>query len=225
MRTRRESQPLPGRRTYAALFCVIITLPLSAFGDDKPSGTGADHDLVPLEVGNQWIFRVTRFTVSPMDDGTSFDTVVNSITYDTVLLVRDTVLNGDRWYLIGHPIPGMDPAWMAYRDDGIWISVGLGDDALFRELNAKWPAAVGDTFYVGLPPTVCEVEGTAVDVQVPAGTFRTICYRTDSSVGDGVVGRSYYAVGIGRVRNELCLSKKPSYTLWEIRELESMNLR
>jgi hypothetical protein len=102
---------LPPLPLLPVLFSIILTL-------SSCTNDGADGHL-SLTIGNQWIGRYRAHT----------DTGWN---YDTLRVVRDTVIDGERWYRLERrssqsppsyrPISGMfrEDAWLTNRWDGLY---------------------------------------------------------------------------------------------------------
>jgi hypothetical protein len=56
-----------------------------------------EHSVImPLKVGNMWIYKVTELN----GDGS-----VKGITFDTTLVRKDTIIDGEKWFITGDPTP------------------------------------------------------------------------------------------------------------------------
>ncbi len=118
--------------------------------------------LLPLAIGNFWEYQVTAYD-SVSVHGTSFD---------TILIVRDTVISGETWYA--------DKGKNLYinRADGLWCK--------------DWFS--GSLYHFAVPPPVSV---PYVQCTVPAGIF--MCYHYSSVSGFPCYGTEhrYYAINIG----------------------------
>ena len=115
----------------------------------------------PLAIGNQWTLETCEFNYA--GDTLSFDTL-------TLEVVRDTVINSERWFIIyvnGSYDPELPP--VTNKADGGWQVDSLGQEWM----SAKYPAVVNDSFQWG--DQMCYVDSINEIVTVPAGDFT--CYR------------------------------------------------
>ena len=90
------------------------------------SFTATLGEIMPLAVGNWWAFRVIDFT----------NPVVPDTTYDTILVVSDTTIQSERWYILE------DGALVTNRDDGLWRMAETGAAYLWL----KFPGVSGQTY-------------------------------------------------------------------------------
>jgi hypothetical protein len=131
---------------------------------------GSSSEILPLAVGNSWIYAITAFD--------SLGNVLgNGI--DTSIVSRDTTIDNETWYILynrGAPVNlGIN------RSDGYWsravtLSPNTTNIATLGDpyLSAKFPTATGQVFVneTGYSTVVLDTDTT---VTVPAGTFR--CYE------------------------------------------------
>jgi hypothetical protein len=154
--------------------------------------------LMTLAIGNQWIRH------NPFD---------SQAPYDTLRIVRDTTLDGAKWFV------GSDGNIYANRSDGLYT---WNQSAHRAERQAKFPVKLGDTaidrgWFPGVDTAGIVIDSTHnfaivtdlnLTVTVPAGTFN--CWRAlyyYYTVGAGhepslntVYEYVYYAPGIGEVK-------------------------
>jgi hypothetical protein len=162
--------------------------------------------IVPLSVGNQWIYLVTDSTAS------SGRFIVDTI---TVQIIRDTTIQNEKWYMAerhSHTFIPTDASkkyntalWIN-RADGHWVGpYGPGMQFLLY-LAVKYPASVNDSWqlpqwdytYPIITPTVIS---TNVRVDVPAGQF--VCYEIEYRDSVTLVpSKAYYAINIGLIKSE-----------------------
>ncbi|MEI6089778.1 MAG: hypothetical protein WCR42_04960 [bacterium] len=89
-----------------------------------------EHSVImPLKVGNIWVYKVTELN----GDGS-----VNEITYDTTIVKKDTLLNGEKWFLVSDPNSKAcsDPLLLTNTDKGLYSNF-LGCDCSL--LRAEYP--------------------------------------------------------------------------------------
>jgi hypothetical protein len=166
--------------------------------------------LIPLAVGNRWIWKTT--------------TPIAEI-FDTLAIVGDTVVESGHWFRTQHG------EWMANFPDGLHMGDLFGAGFSTARLRVRYPVKVGDTMdvgvvrrvfspteyttYAGIYTVVAELDEP---VEVPAGEFSCIktlynpgaaarfgTFSSPISEGDCI----YYAPGVGRVR-EVHYNANPS---------------
>jgi len=129
--------------------------------------------IMPLAVGNFWIFADTTFNF----DGSIFTSVI-----DTLRIVRQSVINGQTWYYpdtsAAFGFSAQYPTRYMLGSAGLYGALdNLGGGA---SLDAKFPAAKGDTFDLSID-TVNEiifdlkVAATDTSVTTPLSTY--FCYK------------------------------------------------
>jgi len=148
-------------------------------------------DIMPLAVGNRWVYRVVTYEnpVYPLDT-----------TYDTILIVRDTAIQGETWYIDG------DGALYANRSSGLWRLSSGGQLYLF----AKFPGTAGQVY--NADPDISQtvnIQGTSVLISTPINFYFCYYYLTTSS--DLTLRRDYYyAPRLGLVRFDRFLVEPPA---------------
>ena len=161
--------------------------------------------IMPLGIDNTWTAR-----------NTSYDIYGNELfsSTATMLIVRDTIISGDRWYI--------DQSDMLYanRADGLYRRNSQNRTYLFL----KYPAAV-DQAYAGDPDAseTLVVKSVDTSITVAAGTYLCHMYESRKS-GELATVHYYYALDIGPIRfntywnaDEDPLVLKAS---WELQSLE-----
>lgn len=147
----------------------------------------AGVDLMPLKIGNVWIYETSIL-----------DTTVGKLVpdrLDTFIVSRDTVINGERWYMVDGM--GSNGTLTINREGGQWIIDPYGKPYLI----AKFPAAVGDEFSGLGGKLMNRLEKTGVEITVPGGTF--YCYQYSQIFGpQRRLTYNYFAPGVGFVKME-----------------------
>jgi len=160
------------------------------------------HLIMPLKVGNRWIGTWTLHN----DDGS----IILAIP-DTLTIIAEEKVGDETGF------QGSDGAFYLNRADGLWVRSGETGDSLV--LQAKYPAAVGETFSAEQVTTLLPegpagptdvtiamaVLDTARRVSTEAGIYRCYLYQPrildhpDISLA-GRLRRKYYAPDVGPVR-------------------------
>ncbi len=72
------------------LICIIIPLQYSCQENSVNFLQAQGNVIMPLAIGNTWIGRLTKI-----------DSVGNtlSVIYDTLKIIKDTLINGETWYV------------------------------------------------------------------------------------------------------------------------------
>ncbi|MDB5034430.1 MAG: hypothetical protein JWQ98_1671 [Chlorobi bacterium] len=180
-----------------SLAAALAACGFAGCGRQSQSRPGATA-LMPLAIGNRWIWRIT----TPI-----------TVRDDTLTIVADTVIRGERWFRNNRG------EWMANLPDGLHVSET--PSRIDEQLRVKFPVKPGDTLedygatdmafsspsHQRSPRIYALVTAIAEPVSVPAGTFSCIqaFYRCASS---GEPGRPcpgtdddciYYSPGVGRI--------------------------
>lgn len=94
--------------------------------------------IMPLKVGNLWVYRVTDYNT---------DQTVSKIFYDSLLVQKDTIINGEKWFVVVNPSNKLtDPMYLTNTDKGLYFRRSeWGNESLLR---AQYPL-VNSTYYVG----------------------------------------------------------------------------
>jgi len=83
-------------------------------------------DIMPLAVGNRWEYQVINYT----------NPVVPDTSYDTILVVGDTAIDSEQWFILD------DGVVMTNRNDGLWRMSNTGTPYLWL----RFPGIVGQTY-------------------------------------------------------------------------------
>jgi hypothetical protein len=158
--------------------------------DAGQAAVGATVDtsvIVPLTVGNRWIYEVS-----------ALDTLSNSLKperVDTHEVLRDTIIEDERWFEVAGMMP---PGGLATnRPDGFWQKRPDYETFIFL----KYPAPIGEEYKVqlGRSEVFNRLESTGVAITVPAGTF--ICLKYSQIIQpQGWILDYYIAPGQGGIR-------------------------
>ncbi len=129
-------------------------------------------DLMPLAVGYQWRFRIIDYE----------NPVVPDTTYDTVRIVRDTIIQSEQWFIDDTGV------LLVNRDDGLWRMNPGGQPYLFL----KFPGIAGQIY--AADPAISEsitIQSTSklISSLIP---YNHVCYQYISTSADPTVRWDYY---------------------------------
>ena len=154
------------------------------------TATGDTTVIMPLTIGNRWIYEVG-----------SFDTVLNSYRVqriDTFLVTGDTVVDGETWYFVKDMTP--EGGRVINRSDGLWQYREGIDPFLFL----KFPVSDGAEYITQIGPTKVKniVNGTAEPIINSAGRFS--CYKYSHLIDKhSLVVDFYFQPGVGGIRMDI----------------------
>jgi hypothetical protein len=153
---------------------LMAAIALAGCGDDNGTNSTSDDTIMPLAVGNKWVYRTTTYPVTGSMQSAPQDSVV---TRDSILVVADTMIEGERWYIVGGSLydEGGRTAF-ANRSDGMRVAIDVGGEQMQQWLFAKYPVTAGETYEIPLAATPVTVQSTDSTVTVPAGTYEVYAY-------------------------------------------------
>ena len=182
-----------------AMVVTVTLVTLIGCGGGHSSVEPTDKDvIVPLEVGNQWVYRATPFPGAAARPG------------DTITVIGEDSIGGTSWHAVRlsdvSSFTGVPTIihW-SNRADGLWARVESEPGRLLYEsLFAKFPAKVGDRYeipWIGVGITVVvTVESVGDTICVPAGTFEVNAYSFSVNPDRYGGERDYFSPGIGLVK-------------------------
>jgi hypothetical protein len=182
---------------------IILSLAVVASSYAQTPSTASDSHLpiMPLKVGNIWIYRF---------QWVDSNGVVRMTRLDTQRVISKMVCDGETWYRLNN-----GKSFYINRADGLWIQF----DSSKVEHWARYPTKPGATFgadtskdasgrwVMRIPTLVASVD---TQITVPAGTYRAILYttrhaqRSDWKTGAGT--EHYYVPGVGEIGWQLLVS-------------------
>ena len=191
------------------VFVLAILLLFSCSEPTEPDSS--IFELVPLDVGNEWEYAITRY-----------DTTGN-ILYEhngTSKIFKDTVFNGIRWYC---DIPYYICNWYTNKSDGYWIFYQTMNGQTLRDtaiLLYKYPTYVGEIY--GNPEYPSEVVSVDEEISVPAGNFKVIHITHDLTADNYspmISYETYICPGIGFIKS-MQIGKREDGTKYVIEKSE-----
>jgi hypothetical protein len=117
-----------------------------------------EHSVImPLKIGNMWIYKVS---------GVSYDGKTDFIGYDTILVKRDTIIKGEKWFIAKDPSSNSENVVLTNTDVGLLCNPEC-DCGLLR---AEYPAEYTTYLYLqGYYPTLMRIfdnQGNLIDQKI-----------------------------------------------------------
>lgn len=171
-----------GNALILIVVAYVTLLSLSCRDQVVPAGSPTKTDaIIPLAVGNQWVIRTYSW------DSTGFPNVAM---IDTDRIVRDTVIQLERWFIWRTGI------CVTNRSTGYWVLVSSTP-----ELFLKYPTSRNDQYLYGGDT----VEVTAVDtsITVSSGTFPCVRYNVKYEIANFVSQVLFVSANKGEIRREI----------------------
>lgn len=173
---------------------IITLLAVSAFVSSCKENTATSIDtaensqIIPLEIGNQWIYKNVYYDSA----GTPTLNVL-----DTVTIIKDTTISGEKWFrLQGSVGYSYD---VIHRADGYYY---YGGGAI---LQYKYPANLNERYqtYIATPTDTMVVASFNSITTVQAGTYT--CYQYNRFVPSRATVRqtTWIEAGKGIIKEEL----------------------
>ncbi len=163
----------------AVVFCV-------GCGDDEPTApapAAVDDVIMPLAVGNKWVYDVKQYNIGGMleDEWT-----------DSLVIEDSGAVAGDMWY-----VDNGDSQY-ANRTDGLWFRAASGGVV---SLLFKYPVSVNDVWQGS--GYAMKLESKTAATSVPLGSYTCYRYLREYPAGTGHGMEFYYLVpDTGIVRYE-----------------------
>ena len=184
--------------TIIVFFVISVGLPCGGFCEDSNStGNSNTIELIPLEVGNFWVYKYNEYDEN--DSLTDSD-------IDTMRISEMKSFNSETWYLIE-----FENQYRSNRGDGLYYGMMIreGDGLLAWEtlkevfspsLIFKYPASSGDAWEMnhrGVRPASCigNDETTVVGGVTYKGCMK---YRVVDRRGSTII--SWFKPGLGEVK-------------------------
>jgi hypothetical protein len=173
---------------------LLIGFSLFIFSSCKTSHSLAnssqnDQQILPLKVGDTWVFRYTHFDTTG---------AIQKTVYDTLMISTDTLVAGDTWY----EFSTHNGRFYTNKPDGLWMMAG-GTYPITPTLLYKYPASVGDswnTSYANSMTLQVSVEQVNVSLTVPQGKYP--CYEYRTSYNSKPQEDDYFCPGVGFIADD-----------------------
>lgn len=196
----------------------IILVLFAGCGDSGTETSGNDNEIIPLAIGNTWIYKVYNIHSSNKDSLLLSDTITMTITYKINI-------DGEDWYYINES----EKSLFTNRSSGLWI-LEFDDttniDVSKAMLYYKYPTVVGDRFPTDTAGA--QTVSTSYKVVCGAGTFNCIRYV---DIKEHIFENNgyFFKAGVGMVRQEVIThidtNRVIPDTIWIRMDLESYSLK
>lgn len=160
------------------LSALIFTCCILGCSEDT-NGPSSNGVIMPLAVGNEWVYKVTRYNIGGM---------VDTVYIDTLSIIGTKLHNGRTVYVFNTDVLGEN------RDNGYWNGLPFFDTL---SLLAKYPCTIGETFRRDTLYTVdydsighksydtttidFSCKETSLPVSVSAGSFISYFYQISTN--------------------------------------------
>ena len=165
---------------YPAFFFVILIIFVAA-GCSKNE---IDKSVIlPLKIGNYWVYKVTN-------------TIDGKVETDTLKVARDTLIKGEKWFIVNHTSEHSFVLILQNKSDGLHMVDYYNTPHIFL----KYKAIPGEVFTPRKEKDSVKVISINEKVVVPAGTFE--CYIYGSPQTDINTKEDHFcmAPGIGCIK-------------------------
>jgi hypothetical protein len=169
-------------RLLAALSVLLVVA--GCGGDDDPAGPEpASGVIVPLAVGNKWIYDVYDFP--PVGDPVQ--------TLDSIVVVGDSTVGAETRYRLN-----LGTEQMVNRGNGLWYKPS-GTDQLY--LQFAYPADVGAGWAAGVGGEISmTLVSKSAAITVPEGTY--VCWQYVAEIIPTGITVYYVAPNVGIIRSD-----------------------
>lgn len=196
------------------LFETVFLLFLFLAGCDNSIGPVGSGEIWPLKLGNVWLYKVEHPTW--IDDTLKMEiTGTMTVSYSG----ENYIVSKMAFYGLSEGIP--EYQWLYWTgSDGVYFMGGVSptDTFIVKELELKYPAAVGDSwqyrsvaysldrkkFYISDTLTYSLV-GKDIPLETPAGNFKCYVYEfikwPENDVPDNWHYQYYYSPNLGLIGN------------------------
>jgi hypothetical protein len=161
------------------------------------------NNLVPLEVGNEWTYKITYY------DSTGLETAIKKI---TINVSEEIINNNNSWFVTDDSLKILTDALLSNRDDGLWV---MADDTIKQEYIAfKYPAKLGDETIInyinkdyGFPVYIIrKILATNEKIEAQAGSYECvkywdILYKMNGEVMYNPFAVYYFSPKVGLIRS------------------------
>ncbi|MES2766499.1 MAG: hypothetical protein V4642_11550 [Bacteroidota bacterium] len=190
---------------FKLCFYVILVSIASCSDNSTEPDSAKSEGIIPLKVGNQWIFK--RYEI---------DSTGNQIAEyrDTMKITGTKMFGSEVWYKT-YISAGSGyitaEVFQLNRADGLWNRDYIEEP----NLSIKFPAKVGDTFFSGEPDDPQDtmyhrkmhVISTDTMITTPAGTFKCYAYAYYYNNSQILAQTLFYSPAIGYIKEELYAGK------------------
>ncbi|MEI6089772.1 MAG: hypothetical protein WCR42_04930 [bacterium] len=115
--------------------------------------------IMPLKVGNLWVYKITSYN----QDGS-----LSGISYDSLLIKRDTIINNEKWFIIEEPqYKHNDLIYLTNTDIGLWYKSSEMINKSY--LRAEYPIKNATYFIETVSDEIPELVNDSLDIWINTG--------------------------------------------------------
>ncbi|PKL85856.1 MAG: hypothetical protein CVV22_04780 [Ignavibacteriae bacterium HGW-Ignavibacteriae-1] len=182
-----------------SLFSLFIFVLALGCSDDSNSPNNNSKELMPLKIGNSWVYNYTYYDGFAEHSGKVTSTVIS-----------DEMYNGEKYYRIEtlnhiNNQKKISPIYSINKTDGLYMLYFEDNDELHTDF-LKYPVSEGEIFQSN-ESSKLYVEKVDTLISTSAGKFNCIKY-IKKIIFDGKeidISIMYYCPGIGRIAGEYFL--------------------
>ncbi|TAL70857.1 MAG: hypothetical protein EPN82_00715 [Bacteroidetes bacterium] len=175
------------------LFLLIISLIISIGCQDNSTNTNNSNYIIPLALGNYWVYRNDGYDTLGQYHG-SYNDTLKIVSEDNIKIGKIYgFINGD---LITECMN---------KSDGFYFIYDYSPQPIESTMVFKYPGFAGEIFNSNFG--IANIESTDTLVEVPAGKFHCYKYKINRSFSDRMTQEIYYiSPGIGEIYIETLLT-------------------
>ena len=137
-------------KNYWLLLLIFIIVQFQNGCNSNSTGPPDEfEDILPLALGNKWIYQIDNY----FDSKGNVVDHITEVQYDTMEVVRDTMIGNERWFAIRHSIDAntnsIGENYYVNRADGIYILTTQQFRGSYQypsvKIFLKYPMEIGDS--------------------------------------------------------------------------------
>lgn len=190
--------------SYSMIICILLTVSSCNKEEQKSPNSAQINtlEIMPLKVGNEWVYKVTDYEVSGQ---------IEDQKEEIWTVVKDTVISNEKVFYTNEGFSYLN------RNDGLYTYDST--DSTYTKF-VKYPGIVGESFttFSGERSTIIS---TNKMVTGPAGTFN--CYQYSTIISSLLTEVIYFSPGSGLIKAEAIrkdsIQKTYLHKSWELTKL------
>jgi hypothetical protein len=176
---------------------IIFLLFIAVVGCENKLILGPEppDSIMPLTVGNQWVYQYTAFDIVPPD----------TMFYDTVTFDVITALDNNFYTVEYSGVVDTFPNYSYFRSiNGGLEQLDVNTQPFDTVLVFRFPVTLNQNYF--LSTSVVTVEATDTMISVSGGSFPSVYYHIIQMDTSGTVvlydGKIFYSLNVGQVKAE-----------------------
>lgn len=182
--------------------------------DNTTVSNNSTKEILPLKVGNSWIYTRQNFHSSKRDSVTYIDTM-------KYIVSGSISLNDENWYFLEYNSEKDDYIY-ANRSDGLWCIYAKDSNNINRsaaKLFLKYPTKVNDINSIDDSVSYSTIK---VDYKIVTAAGQFSCIKYSKSELAGVLNCGlYYSAGVGKVMSEEIIEIQFKDRIWDTTFLQN----